>query len=92
MALSVADKDKLYQGLMSYWSQDHTLTNFVKQVIRDAIDDADTYGETNQTAMKTALNLSFRTNASATQITFLYAVIFLARFDPASAKRLLGVS
>lgn len=92
MALTVGEKDQVWRGIHKHHSQDRTPENYAKVDLRTAIDDADTYAEANAVTMNTALNATFRSAATDAQKALVYAVVFIARYDPELAKRLLGVS
>lgn len=78
--LSTADRDRIWRAIMREWSRLRTEeTAFSKQVLRDAVDDTDVWIENNQGSFNSALNATFRTDASQLQKTLLFCYVAMKR-------------
>lgn len=75
-ALSATERDKIYRAFMRLNTE---VTPFTKTVLRTAVDDTDTWIDANQAAFNTALNATFRTNASTAQKTLLFCYVAMRR-------------
>lgn len=74
MALTTGERDSVFRAFMRLLPPGDT-TPYVRSVLRTAVDDADTWAETNAAAFNTALNATFRTNASTAQKSTLLALV-----------------
>jgi len=89
--LSSGDKDKIWRGLMRYWSRQKEETpDFDKNDFRTSVDDTDTWVDDNQGNYNTSLNLTFRNNATMLQKTVLLCAVMAFRAEPEFAKQLFG--
>lgn len=73
MALTTPQKDQVWRAFMRVI--DAEPCPYVKSILRTAVDDADTWAENNASSYNTALNVTFRTNATATQKAALLALV-----------------
>ena len=76
--LSTAQRDQVWKAFMRIGTGENFTV--VKQVIRDAVDDADNWAESAAAAVPAtgyngALNATFRTNATAAQKALLLALV-----------------
>ena len=76
--LTTGQRDQVWKAFMRIGTSEPTTV--VKQVIRDAVDDADNWAESAGTAVpatsyNAALNATFRTNATAAQKALLLALV-----------------
>lgn len=74
--LSTTERDKIYRAFMRLNTE---VTPFTKTVLRTAVDDTDTWIDSNQAAFNSALNVAFRTNASTAQKTLLFCYVAMRR-------------
>ncbi len=82
MALSTGERDQVWRAFMRIGTGE--ATNFVKQVVRDAVDNADDWADSAATAVPAtsyngALNATFRSNATAAQKALLLALVCAVR-------------
>lgn len=101
--LGTAIRSKVWRGLMRYWSINAEPTGFLKSDLYDpatnsgAIADADSWldahaGNTGDiVGYNGALQIGFRTSATAVQKALILATISAARVDPEAVRRLLSV-
>ncbi len=89
--LSQADRDRVYRGVMRFWSSLNESTGgLVKQDIRDAVAATDDWIDTNEAAFNLALPINFRTTATLAQKTMLFCAVAAMRVSAAFASRLFG--
>ena len=90
-ALPQADRQRIWRGLMRYWSaRRETVTGMTKSDLQAAVNAADDWADANAAAYNLALPLTFRTNATNGQKAFLLAMVVLARHNPALLRAILG--
>ena len=89
--LSIEDRERIWRGLMRYWSNLwETVVGCDKADLLAAINATDTWIEDNQGAYNTALPNPFKTNATTTQKTLLFCAVAAMRVSPAFARMLFG--
>jgi hypothetical protein len=89
--LSETDRRRVWRGLMRYWSaQGITIPGNVKDDIYQAVVDTDEFIEDNQSAYNSALNATFRTNASLTDKTLLFCAVAAMRVSAGFCRLLFG--
>ena len=89
--LSTEDLQRIWRGLMRYWSSQHeTLASISKTDLQVAVNATDTWIEDNQVSFNTALPDAFRNNATPTQKTLLFCVVAAMRVSQAFARLLVG--
>jgi hypothetical protein len=92
--LSEEDRQRIWRGLMRYWSRDFTSVDLSKSELRSAVDATDTWIENNQASYNQALPATAQSNLDANQKTLLFCAVALMRVDPGLAnllRRALGV-
>lgn len=75
MALSTPERDQVARAFNRIVSTGGEATPYVKSVIRTAVDDADDWATNNAAGYNTALNSTFRTNATSAQKALLLALV-----------------
>jgi len=89
--LSSADRQRIWRGLMRYWSRLlDTLTGMSKSDIQAAVNAADQWADDNAASYNSALPVTFRTNATAGQKALLLAMVVLARHSIPLLRNILG--
>ena len=89
--LSDADRERVWRGLMRYWSQAReTIVVLTKADLRAAINATDTWIDDNAASFNSALPTAARTNLTSAQKTLLFCVVACMRVSPALARRVLG--
>jgi len=79
-ALPEADRQKIWRGIMRWWSRVwETTGDLSKTDLKDAVDATDDWIEANQTSYNTALPAPFRNNATPEQKTLLLCAVALMR-------------
>jgi len=92
--LSTGDRQRIWRGLMRYWSNIWEATPYNKAALLAAIGAMDDWIEANQAAINAALPNPFRSAAAPEQKTLLFCAVALMRVDPGLAqllRRALGV-
>lgn len=82
MALSTPERDQVWRAFMRIGTGEATA--YVKQVARDAVDNADDWADAAATSVpptsyNAALNVTFRSNATAAQKALLLALVCWVR-------------
>jgi hypothetical protein len=72
--LSETDRQRIWRGLMRYWSQLFEGTNFSKSDFRAAVDATDTWIDGNQSSFNVSLPQPFRNDATQAQKTLLFCL------------------
>lgn len=89
--LSTADRQRIWRGLMRYWSAEYApMSNISKTDLQAAVNAADTWIDNNQTGYNTALPDAFRNNATQAQKTVLFCVVAAMRVNQDFARKLVG--
>ena len=89
--LSTEDRQRVWRGLMRYWSSlRETLADISKSDLLAAVGATDTWIENNQASYNTALPATFRTNATLAQKTLLFCIVAAMRVSRDFARRLVG--
>lgn len=89
--LTEADRQKIWRGLMRYWSSDWTLmSGFNKSELRDAVNATDDWIESNQASFNNALPEPAKSNLTQPQKTLLFCVVALARVSIPFLRKVLG--
>lgn len=73
MALTAGERDQVYRAFMRLISAEPC--PYVKSVLRTAVDNADDWADANAASYNTALNATFRTNATSVQKAALLALV-----------------
>lgn len=90
-ALSTQDRQRVWRGMMRFWSGQRTsVAGITKADLQAAVNAVDDWANTNAAGFNAALPTAFRTNATAGQKALLLAVVALARFDGPTLRTLLG--
>lgn len=88
--LSEQDRQRVWRGIMRYWSRLFEGTDFSKSDLRAAVDAADTWIDDNQASFNVSLPQPFRNNATQVQKTLLFNIVAAMRVSPAFARKLIG--
>lgn len=89
--LSTADRQRIWRGVMRYWSREHEELAVVnKTELQAAVDATDDWIDANQASFNAALPEPFASNATAAQKTFLFVVVAAMRVSPALARQIVG--
>lgn len=88
--LSDADRQRVATALMRWWSNERESQPWLKQVVRDSVNAADSWQDSNAASYNTALPVTFRTAATAGQKALLFLAVALMRYSPALLRRLFG--
>ena len=90
-ALSTTVRQRIWRGLMRFWSARlEAVAGITKTDLQSAVNAADDWADANAASYNSALPATFRTNASASQKALLLAVVVLARYDVTSLRAILG--
>ena len=92
--LDATDRERIWRGLMRYWSNIWEATPYNKASLLAAIGATDGWIEANQVSYNAALPNPFKSQATASQKTLLLCAVALMRVDPGLAqllRRALGV-
>lgn len=81
---------KIWRGLMRFWSSSFLQTAFSKSELYAAVTAIDTFLDNNAVAINNAFPLAFRTDASVGQKAAIVAVVALARYNPNLLQQLIG--
>ena len=84
------DREKIWRGLMRFWSQDWELISLNKSDLRAAVDATDGWIEANQASFNQALPQAARDNLTAIQKTLRFCAVALARVSIAFLRRIFG--
>lgn len=88
--LDETNRQRIWRGVMRYWSRLLEGTDFSKSELRAAVDATDQWIEDNQTSFNNSLPAAFRTSATQAQKTLLFCAVAAMRVSPAFARALLG--
>jgi len=89
--LSTEDRQRIWRGLMRYWSNLRTaLGTLSKSDIQAAVNATDTWIDDNQASFNTALPQVARDEFTQMQKTLLFCAVALARVGIPVLRRLLG--
>jgi hypothetical protein len=89
--LSEGDRQRIWRGLMRYWSNEREPTSgFGKDDLKDAVDATDDWIDANQGSFNNALPVLVRTNLTQAQKTLLFCVVALARVSIVFLRRVVG--
>ena len=78
--LSETDRQKIWRGLMRYWSSIFESTSgFDKDDLQDAVDATDNWIDSNQASFNNALPNPAKSNLTQAQKTLLFCIVALAR-------------
>mgnify|MGYP000393784282 CR=1 FL=1 len=90
-ALSTQDRQRVWRGMMRFWSGQRTsVAGITKADLQAAVNAADDWADQNAASFNSALPATFRNNATSGQKALLLAVVVLARYDVASLRAILG--
>ena len=85
-----ADRQKIWRGLMRYWSRINEPTPFLKTDLLVAIGDLDDWVDANAISINNALPNPFKTSATTEQKAVLLSAIIAMRYTEEWLKRLVG--
>lgn len=88
--LPQVDLQRIWRGLMRYWSNLRETVNVTKEELQSAVNAADTWVDNNAASYNSALPLPFRTAASTQQKSLLLVAVVLMRFNLDLLKRVFG--
>ena len=88
--LQPSDRQRIWRGVMRYWSAWLTPVGVTKSELQAAVNAADDWLESNAVLYNTAPPLPFRTNATTAQKAFLLACVALARGNVSLLRMILG--
>lgn len=88
--LNEQDRQRIWRGIMRYWSQLLEGTDFSKTELRAAVDATDSWIDGNQASFNMSLPQPFRNNATPAQKTLLFNIVAAMRVSPAFARKLIG--
>jgi hypothetical protein len=88
--LSTTDRQRIWRGLMRWWSNLREPLALAKVELQAAVDATDAWIEANQAAYNNALPVAARNNLTAAQKTLLFCAVALARVDIPTLRRLFG--
>ncbi len=88
--LSTEDRQRIWRGLMRFWSDSQTGQPWSKAELQSAVNATDTWINDNQVSYNSALPEPFQTNATAAQKTLLFCCVAAARVSIAFLRRLIG--
>jgi len=88
--LPLNDQQKIWRGLMRYWSKDQIGIGIIKSDLLAAVQAIDTFLDTNSTAINNAFPIEARTNLTTTQKAIIVAVVALVRWNPGFLSNILG--
>jgi len=83
-------RQRIWRGLMRFWSNQRSALGVNKTNLRAAIDATDQWIEDNQTSFNNALPTNARNNLTAAQKTILFCAVALARVGLVELKVLFG--
>lgn len=86
--LSTADRQRVWRGLMRYWSGVREALSLTKAELQTTINETDTWIDDNQAAYKTSL--TYNGLFTAAQLTLIFCVVAAMRVSAAFARRLIG--
>ena len=91
-ALTTADRQRIWRGLMRYWSARHEpIGAITKADLQAAVDATDAYIDANAGAFNTALPQPARAQLSAAEKNLLFCTVALLRYgDAALLRSVLG--
>lgn len=85
------DRQKIWRGLMRYWSNSQeTLSSITKTDLKAAVDATDTWIDNNQASFNSALPVAFRNNATTAQKTVLFCAVALMRVSSSLLQKVFG--
>jgi hypothetical protein len=88
--LPLNDQQKIWRGLMRYWSKDQTAINILKSDLLSAVQAIDTFLDNNSAAINNAFPIEARTNLSTGQKAIIVALVALARWNPSFLSNIIG--
>ena len=86
--LSTADRERIWRGLMRYWSRDREEVDGVKSELQATVNETDDWIDDNQASYNSAL--TYGSNYTATQKTLIFCAVALARQDIELLRKVLG--
>ena len=91
MALDNTDRQRVWRGLMRYWSAtQETVADINKVQLMAAVVATDDWIEANQASYNAALPQPFKGNATAVQKTLIFCAVAMARVSIGALRRLFG--
>lgn len=88
--LPTEDRQRIWRGLMRWWSNNFEEQSWSKTELQAAVDATDTWIDSNQASYNSALPQPFRGNATEAQKTILFCAVALARIGITFLRRLFG--
>ena len=90
--LSTADRQRIWRGLMRYWSKWREAVSISKADLQATVNETDAWIEDNQASFNSAL--TYAGSFTIVQKTLIFCAVAMMRVDPGIAallKRALGV-
>lgn len=88
--LPTEDREKVYRGLMRYWSRIWESMPLSKTELYDAVVATDVWIDDNQSAYNQSLPAAAQTNLSLAQKTLLFSAVAIARASITLLKMIFG--
>lgn len=89
--LSNTDRQRIWRGIMRYWSNEREIiSGITKDDLQAAINAADDWLNSNAASFNNSLPATFKNNATVGQKGFLLACVTLARGNIALLRAILG--
>lgn len=89
--LSNTDRQRIWRGLMRYWSnQREVLSSITKDDLQAAVNAADDWVNANAASFNNALPATFKANASVGQKAFLLVMVTITRGNVVFLRSILG--
>lgn len=88
--LSAADRQRVWRGMMRYWSGLSEAVDLSKSDLQAAVNATDTWIDDNQVSFNTALPQAAKDNLTPVQKTLLFCAVALARVDISTLRKVFG--
>jgi hypothetical protein len=88
--LTTAMRQKIWRGLMRWWSNLWELTDLSKSDLQAAINATDTWIENNQGGFNSALPSAAQSGLTTAQKTLMFCAVALARVDETLLRLVFG--
>lgn len=84
------DRQRIWRGLMRWWSKYWEQTNFLSADLLAAVAATDNWIDSNAASYNSALPITFRNNATLVQKTMLFCVVALMRVNQSLLRAVVG--
>lgn len=88
--LSTEDRQRIWRGLMRFWSNLRQAVVVSKSDLQAAVDATDTWIDSNQASYNNALPAAARSGLTTAQKTLLFCFVALARVSIAALRKFAG--